>query len=270
MPIPRDIFASLSLVIPVYNGSRVLRGTLADAHTYLTALDIPFEVIVVDDGSTDDSAAIAAGFGSSLPGPTLRLIRSTPNRGKGHAVRIGMLAAEHDWVLFMDADHSTSIRHLDRFAPVAAGLIGAPATSRPPSSRPGIVVIASRRLSTARIVRRQHPIRQALGRTFPYLVRLLAVSDLADTQCGFKLFTRTAAQSVFSRLRTEGFAFDVEALLLARKLGFRIAEVPVDWDNPIESTLKVYRHTVPMLWDVLKTKWRLRGGRATAPHMPSP
>ena len=237
----------MSVIIPAYNAARTLANTITEVQTWLAASGLAHEIIVVDDGSTDDTAAIAR-----AAVPPIGLIRYTPNRGKGAAVRTGMLAATRDWVLFMDADNATTIDHLERFA----ALLDAPS---PPQ-----VIIASRRLPNSRIVRPQHRIRQALGRTFPFVARAIATPKISDTQCGFKLFSAAAARAIFSRMRTDRFAFDVEALLLARRLGYRIAEIPVDWDNPTVSTLKMHRDTFRMLWDLVVMTLRIRWGAVPA------
>jgi dolichyl-phosphate beta-glucosyltransferase len=200
-------------------------------------VDLPAEVIVVDDGSSDGTQAAVDGAAVR----DVRVLRNSSNRGKGYSVRRGMLAAKSDWVLFMDADNSTSIEHLARVAPHVNA---------------ARVIIASRRLSDSRVVRPQHRLRQMLGRTFPHIVRALALPGLMDTQCGFKVFRRDAAQAIFARQTTERFAFDVEVLLLARLLRIGIAEVPVDWDNPTISTVRIRYDTIQMLWDVLRSTWR--------------
>lgn len=243
----RAALPSVSVIIPAYNAGRFLANTIGSTRRWLDDAALPHELIVVDDGSTDQTAATAAACG-----PDIRVIRLQPNRGKGAAVRAGMLAAKLDWALFMDADNSTPISMLDRFA--------AKLRERPDAQ----VLIASRRMPDSKIVRAQHPIRQALGRTFPQVVRLIALPDFRDTQCGFKLFSRRAAHEIFSRLRIERFAFDVEALMLAQRLGLPTVEVGVDWDNPTDSTVRLSTDTVAMLRDVLLTKWRLKQG-APAP-----
>jgi dolichyl-phosphate beta-glucosyltransferase len=238
VPRPADVFESLSIVIPACNAEAHVASTLDAAQSWLEASGVPHEVIVVDDGSRDRTAELIERRGRGVI-----LLRNESNRGKGYAVRRGMSAARHAWALFMDADHSTHIRHLEQFAPLAGR---------------ADVVIGSRRVPGARIVRPQHRLRQALGRTFPYLVQLVALRDIRDTQCGFKLFRRAAAEAIFSRQRVDRFAFDVEVLLLARRLGLRIVEAPVDWDNPTDSTLRIGVDTWVMLYDLVRTVCRLR------------
>jgi len=238
VPSPADAFESLSVIIPAYNAASHIASTLAEVRAWLAAQRIPHELIVVDDGSRDDTATIAA-----ASCPEALLLRNAENRGKGYAVRRGMLASERAWSLFMDVDHSTHIRHLERFAEHAAS---------------ADVIIGSRRLEASRIVRPQHRLRQALGRTLPYIVRAFVLRDLTDTQCGFKLFRRAAVDAIFPRQQVERFVFDVEVLLLARRAGLRVVEAPVDWDNPTDSTLRIGTDSLRMLLDLGRTSWRLR------------
>lgn len=257
----RDCFQPLRIVIPAYNAERTVARTLDDVFGWLDEAGFTAEtasVIVVDDGSSDATSGAARNYGRGVA-----VLRNEPNRGKGWSVRRGVLAVlgltgeEHGasesageasesrggWVLFMDVDNSTPIRHLDRFAAFADR---------------GEVLIASRRSEGSRIVKRQHRIRQVLGRTFPRVVRLIALPSLTDTQCGFKVFTAAAARRIFPAQRIERFAFDVELLMLAERLGYRIVEIPADWENPPESTLKVARDAPKMLFDVVLAVWRLR------------
>ena len=218
MPRPASSLGSLSVIIPAKNAAAVLAATLDDIGRFTRDVGLDTEIIVVDDGSTDDTRKLAANH-PARP----RLLVNDRNRGKGYSVRRGMLEASRNWALLTDADNSTTIDHLDRFASFAPHYD---------------VIIASRRLPGSRIVRPQPRTRQRLGQIYPHLVRILALPDIGDTQAGFKLFSRDAARVIFSRLRTERFAFDAEALLLARLHNYRIAEVPIDWNNPPESTLK--------------------------------
>jgi dolichyl-phosphate beta-glucosyltransferase len=225
-------------VIPAYNAEAFITTTLDAVQDWLAAQGISHEVLVVDDGSTDRTAALVATRDRGV-----QLLRNDGNRGKGYSVRRGLLASKMAWGLFMDVDHSTRIENLARLAEQAGS---------------ADVIIASRRVPGARIVRRQHRLRQRLGRTFPHLVRALVLPGIADTQCGFKLFRRRVIDAVFTRQTIDRFAFDVEVLLLARRLGHRIVEVPIDWDNPTVSTLRVGRDAWRMFTDLLRLSWRYR------------
>lgn len=242
------VFSPLTVVVPAYNAAPCLLKTLQDISSWLNGEQVRFEIIVVDDASRDATATVAASFG-----PSVRALRNERNRGKGYTVRRGILAGTGAWRLFLDADHSTHIRTLERCLPFAA------------AHTP--VIIGSRRVQGARIVRRQNPIRQSLGRAFPYLVRAAALPAIRDSQCGFKLFCAEAAEAIFSRQRVERFAFDVELLLLAQKLGYEVAEVPVDWDNPTTSTLRLGSDTVQMMWDLLRSVIRVRWAGAAPPPL---
>jgi dolichyl-phosphate beta-glucosyltransferase len=206
---------ALSLVIPAYNEEKRLPVSLARIAEWLgsRAPALTAEVLVVDDGSSDRTAAVAEKTAAGL-GLAFRVIRLPANRGKGAAVRAGALEAAGDHVLVTDADLSTPIEEVDKL--LAAG---AP------------VAIGSRGVDATLVKQRQSLFRVASGRLFNLLVRVLVVSGIRDTQCGFKLFRRDAAREVFSRASVDRFAFDVEALLLARRLGYAIAEVPVLWFN---------------------------------------
>lgn len=230
----------LSIVIPAYNEARRLPASLAKIAAAREARVLPegFEIVVVDDGSADATAE-AAEREARAHGLPLRLLRVSPNRGKGHAVKTGVLAASGEKILVTDADLSTPIEDwtkLDR--------AGAP------------VAIGSRAVAGADIREEQPFYRVAMGKLFNLLVRLLAVPGIADTQCGFKLFSRGAARDVFSRAAVERFAWDVEALLLARKLGHRIAEVPVVWLHMEDSRVSLWGGAQAYL-DLLAIRWRV-------------
>ncbi len=237
----KEAFKSVTVVIPAYNAGNVSVGTLDPVRQYLEPADMPHEIIVVDDGSTDDTAAIVSGYGHDV-----RLLSNGRNRGKGYTVRHGILEGKCDWVLFMDADNATAVDQLERFAPHAAD---------------HDVLIASRRLEESKILRPQPKFRQMLGRTFPYFARLFALPEIRDTQCGFKVFRRDAAQGIFGRQKSEGFCFDVEVLLIAKRLGFRIGEVAIQWDNPASSTVRVSLDPIKMLLDLIRISWRHRASR---------
>lgn len=206
---------ALSIVIPAYNEAERLPRTLKRLREYLATRGGGWEIVVADDGSTDATALAAREAG----GPDIVVLAGGPNRGKGHAVRRGMLAARGARRLMTDADLSTPIEELESLeARLAQGFD---------------IAIASRAVAGARIEVRQSAFREAAGRFFNGLVRLLAVPGIEDTQCGFKLFSAAAATACFTPARLDGFSFDVEALFIARKLGLRVAEVPVTWRNDV-------------------------------------
>jgi dolichyl-phosphate beta-glucosyltransferase len=211
----------LSVVIPAFNEARRLPATLEHLRRWLSASGLAHEIVVVDDGSTDGTAEAARAAG----GEGLVLLRHQPNRGKGYAVRRGMLAATGARRLMTDADLSTPIEELPR-------LMGE-------LDRGGDVAIGSRAVAGARVEIHQPAYREAMGRVFNRLVQLLLLPGLHDTQCGFKLFTAAAAETAFGRSRLDGFSFDVEALYVARRRGLRIAEVPVVWRNDAASRVSL-------------------------------
>jgi glycosyltransferase involved in cell wall biosynthesis len=208
---------SVSVVIPALNEAGRLPRTLGQIRSFLDARGEAYEIVVVDDGSTDDTAEQARSAG----GPRARVVRNDGNRGKGFSVRRGMLLAQGARRLMSDADLSTPIDELPRLeACLAQGFD---------------VAVASRAAAGARIEVHQPRYRESLGRAFNALVRALVVPEIRDTQCGFKLFSGPAAEDVFRRSRNDGFAFDVEVLFLARRLGYRVAEIPVTWRNDAAS-----------------------------------
>ncbi len=225
----------LTVVIPAYNEEKRLGPTLQRVCRYLEGRRTAFELLVVDDGSRDGTAAQA--MKAARRWSSVRLIRNTFNLGKGASVRAGVMQARAEAVLFTDADLSTPIEELERLWP----LLGTRAE----------VVIGSRGLPGSRIRRRQPVYRMLMGKAFNALVRLAAVRGLWDTQCGFKLFTRAAGQAVFPLQRVPRFGFDVEFLYLAKKMGFRVAEVPVSWENSPASTVNPIADASQMFFDLL-------------------
>jgi dolichyl-phosphate beta-glucosyltransferase len=204
---------SLSIVIPAFNEAGRLPKNLARLRDWLSELPYRHEIIVVDDGSTDGTAEAARQAG----GDALFLLRHQPNRGKGYAVRRGMLAATGERRLMSDADLSTPIEELPRLMSEL--------------DHGADIAIGSRAVAGARIEVHQPAYREAMGRVFNRVVQGLLLPGLKDTQCGFKLFTARAAEESFRACRLDGFSFDVEALYVARRRGLRIVEVPVVWRN---------------------------------------
>ena len=229
---------SLSVVIPAYNEEQRLPRTLREIHAFLVERDYDAEILVVDDGSRDATLERTRELARSLP--LLRVLTYGANRGKGFAVRTGVLAASKKAVLFCDADHSTPIGDIDHLWREYDG--GAD------------VVIASRHLERSRIMVRQPAYRRVLGRGFNFIVSLFAVRGIHDTQCGFKLFRADAARQIFDGLRTKGFAFDVEALMRARRFRRRVAEVPVRWINAPDSRVRAVRDSWRMFVEILRMR----------------
>jgi dolichyl-phosphate beta-glucosyltransferase len=209
---------ALSVVIPAYDEAARLPPTLVRVREWFLRSGLEYEVIVVDDGSRDATSDVARAGGAVV-------LRHEPNRGKGYAVRRGMLAARGARRLFCDADLSTPIEELP--------------TLMDALERGFDVAIASRAVAGARVEVHQPAYREAMGRLFNVLVQGLLLPGLADTQCGFKLFTAQAAEEAFSPCRLDGFCFDVEALYVARRRGLRIAEVPVLWRNDTASRVSL-------------------------------
>lgn len=230
----------ISVVIPAYNESARLPPTLARIREHLDAGAEPYEVLVVDDGSHDATAALAESVAAGWP--HLRVIRLGENRGKGAAVRAGMLAAVGDLRLFSDADLSTPIAELGLLRSRIDAGYG--------------VAIASRALPGTTIEVHQNLRRETMGRIYNLFLRVLVLPDIHDSQCGFKLFTADAARAAFEPLRTERFGFDAEVLVRARRAGIRIAEVPVRWRHVEESRVSSVRDASRMLLDLFLLRMR--------------
>lgn len=237
----------VSVVIPAYNEEVRLGATLDRILEYARTAGLDCEILVVDDGSRDGTAALAESFADR----GVRLLRNPGNRGKGYSVRHGMLEAAKALVLFSDADLSTPIEELEKLAaPVLAGEADG--------------AIGSRAVGGSNVEVSQPFYRVAMGKIFNRCVRLIAVGGFADTQCGFKLFTRESARAVFGRQLFEGFSFDVEILYIARVLGYRMAEVPVRWINSPDSRVSAVRDSLRMFADLFRIRWNGIRGRYRA------
>ncbi|MFQ5945911.1 MAG: dolichyl-phosphate beta-glucosyltransferase [Anaerolineae bacterium] len=232
----------LTVIIPAYNERARLPGTLREVADYLQDQSYASEILVVDDGSTDGNSEAVEVAKADIPHLSLL---STEHRGKGYAVRTGMLASKGQHRFICDADLSMPIHELGKFLPPALTDWDVAAGSR---EAPGAV-------------RYDEPsYRHLMGRVFNLVVKLLAVRGIEDTQCGFKCFTAEAADSVFPHQIIDGWGFDVEALFIAQKQGLRIVEVPIDWFYRADSRVQPISDAAGMLGEVLKVRWNdLRG-----------
>jgi dolichyl-phosphate beta-glucosyltransferase len=237
----------LSVVVPAYNEERRIEAALRTLGRYARAQAFPVEIIVVDDGSTDATADLAAGF------PQVRILRISPNRGKGYAVRHGAIAAAGKFVLFTDADLSAPIEEADKlFAAIESS--GADAA------------IGSRAIRRDLIGVRQPLIRDYCGRFYNLLVQLFTGLRIHDTQCGFKLFRMETARRAFELMRVAGFGFDPELLFLIARMGGKIVEVPVRWNHDPASVVRFPRDAMRMFADLIGL--RIRASRANYSHQP--
>ncbi len=229
-------FVDLSVVIPAYNETARIRPTLERMHAFLDTLSVRYEILVVDDGSSDGTAELVDNLAERIP--HLRVIRSRPNRGKGAAVRVGMLLARGLVRVMCDADGSMPAEEMPKLlARMAQG--GAD------------IAIGSRYADGAAVARTQPLYRRLWSRLCNRVVQKTLVPGIRDTQCGFKAFSAIAAEDLFSRARIDGWAFDLEILALARRRAYDIAEVAVAWTddkrskvNPVKDLIKVVREAV--------------------------
>lgn len=227
----------ISIIIGAYNEETRLPQTLEKIREYMHGRFDDHEIIVVDDGSTDHTSQVVLDLAQT--DSTLRVIRYELNRGKGYALRTGVLASKGDLVLVSDADLSTPIEEL-------ATLI--------PHIHEHSIAIGSRALALSLIIVKQSWWRQEMGKTFNRFVKLLVMDGISDTQCGFKLFAGDVARELFKEARIERFAYDVEILALARKRGYRIAEIPIKWHNDFASKVRPVRDSAKMLADLFKIR----------------
>jgi dolichyl-phosphate beta-glucosyltransferase len=236
----------LSIIVPAYNEEKRLGASLKRMLTYLDEQNYAYEILVVDDGSTDKTAAIVEQIADCRP--QVQLLTYQPNRGKGHAVRYGMLRAQGERILFCDADLATPIEEVEKLlVKLDEGYE---------------IAIGSRDVAGSQLIKRQSFVREMGGRTFNKMVQALAVPGIHDTQCGFKIFTRSASHAIFSRCKVDHFAFDVEMLYIAIRLfGLRVAEVPVRWAHQEGSKVVFWRDA----WRMAMTLGRIRVTRYDPP-----
>jgi dolichyl-phosphate beta-glucosyltransferase len=239
----------LTIVIPAYNEAKRIEGSLETIRRTLHDSPFDWDVRVVDDGSEDDTAAVVTRVARDERRVTLQ---REPHRGKGGAVRAGMLAARGDLRFLCDADLSMPMHELSRFV------------DKLTVTRECDIAIGTREGETARRVGEPF-YRHAMGRVFNTLVRKTVLPDIHDTQCGFKMFTADAARSVFSVATMDGWAFDIEALVIARTQGWRVREVPIEWHYGADSRVRALRDSYLMLRDLMVIRARSRGGAYRPP-----
>lgn len=233
----------LSVIIPAFNEEFRLPPTLLDIHYYLATQGTEFEIIVVDDGSSDDTANVTKKF--QLLAPRVKLISLPQNGGKGAAVRKGVLEAKGKTILFADADGSTPIQELERLQDAL--------------KKGADIAIGSRAIASNETRVKTCWYRKVIGRVFNFLVALIAQLKYQDTQCGFKLFTNSAAKFLFSIQKANGYSFDVEVLLIAKLAEMKVSEVGVNWTNIPGSKVNLVSDSFRMFLDIIKFRVAHRG-----------
>lgn len=237
----------LSVIVPAYKEAKRIGSNLLEIEKYLSGKNYSYEVLVVIDGSPDNTAEVARSFADKVK--NLRVISNPENHGKGYVVRQGLLEAKGEYRVFLDADGSTSIMHLDAFMPEF--------------EKGYDVVIGSRDIKGAYIQVHQPKYREIMGSMGNWAIRiLLGLWTYPDTQCGFKMLSAKAAEAVASRMVVDRFGFDFELIILAKKLGFKIEQMPVKWMNEEGSTVGLTGPNgfIQVLIDLFKTKMRLLSG----------
>jgi len=231
----REIY--LSVVIPAYNEEELIKDTLNSVECFLSCQKYNYEIIVVDDGSQDSTFSAVKDLVPSFG--NLKIIRNGRNRGKGYSVSRGMLFSKGKFRIFMDADNSTSIDQITNLFPFLENGYD--------------VVIGDRTLKESRIKKHQPLHKELLGNIGNKLIRFLAVPEIGDTQCGFKLFSAEAAEDIFSKLTIDRWGFDIEVLAIAKSLGYKIKTVPVAWSNREKTNVRLRDYILTFL-ELLKIK----------------
>ena len=230
----------LSVIIPSYNEAKRLPLTLIDIDKHLDEQEYSYEIIVVNDGSTDHTAEIVRRFLPLIN--NLRLVDNEENKGKGAAVRQGMLEAKGLWRLFMDADNSTSVVEFNKMIPYFKSGYE--------------VVIGSRYVKGSRSIPPQSIFRRILGRIGNFIIQLFLLPGIHDSQCGFKCFSEDSARRIFSLIKIERWGFDAESLVVAKALSYKIKELPVFWVNSVVTQVK-FRDYLQVLFETVKVRWWL-------------
>ena len=227
----------LSVVIPAFNEEKRLEPSLQTITEFLEKNMENYEILVINDGSKDSTGNIIQKFKDKK----VRMIQNPKNMGKGFSVKLGMINAKYDPILFTDSDLATPIQETAKFMEAI--------------QQGYDIVIASRNMEGAKITVEQPKYRQLLGKAFPMIVKRIILEEFKDTQCGFKMFKKTAARKIFPRQTLRRFAFDVEILYIAKQLNLKIKEMPVTWIDKEGSTLSPIKESIRMLNEVLKIKY---------------
>lgn len=235
---------SLTIIVPAYNEEKRLGTTLESIHRYCTQRSLNREIIVVDDGSSDDTSGIVKLLQERIP--YLHLVRYRTNRGKGYAVKIGVEKSRGEYILFTDADNSTPIEEFEKFHPLLSRTE---------------VVIGSRYRTGSDVKIKQPLYRIMLGRLGNFLIRILLFDDIKDTQCGFKAFQSYAAKVLFNRMKVNRFGFDIELLSIAHLLNYSVREVPVSWYNSPQSRIRPIKDAMRTFLELIYIKLNLLSGR---------
>ena len=240
----------VSVVIPAYNEEWRILPTVGAIATHMCSRGEPWELIIADDGSTDTTVSLL----QDLRFPNMTVLVAAKNTGKGDAVRRGILAARGEFILFADADQSTPIEQFDRLMEKIDA---------------GYDVVVGSRAAAGAAVSGKSALRKVLSRGLHVVVSVGFGIEVADTQCGFKLFTAPAARSLFNLQVVDGFSFDLEVIYLAGRLGLRTAEVPVEWIDAPGSTVDAAKVSLQFVADLVKIKVHdLRGGYSATGHAP--
>jgi dolichyl-phosphate beta-glucosyltransferase len=231
----------LSIIIPAYNEAERLPLTLIDVDKHLSEQEYSYEIIVINDGSTDNTTEIVERFIPLVK--NLKILDNKENQGKGGAVKQGMLITKGNWRLFMDADNSTSISEFNKMLPYL---------------KEGFdIVIGSRAVKGATLNPPQPFYRQLAGKLGNLFIQLLTLRGIKDSQCGFKCFSEESAERIFAINKIKDWAFDVEVLALAKSMGYRVKEMPVNWTNSPQSHVR-FSSYFKTLWEVVKIWWWLK------------
>lgn len=236
--------SKISFVIPVYNEQMRILKTLEELIIFFNKFEYEYEIIFVNDGSTDDTSEIISKYIKEKSLNNYKLLNFTINRGKGAAVKFGMLntSPNSNLFFFMDADLSTPLQEINNFINYY-------------QETETDIIIGSRSLTDSRVLKRQQFYREWMGKTFNKLVKLIIFTKFVDTQCGFKLFTKKSKEKIFNLLRIARFSFDVEIVYLAKIFEFSIIDKPVIWINDERSRVNIFSDSIQMLIDIFKIRW---------------